>query len=156
MALGRTFEKLARDGSLGLIARLLRETGREFAGRYALVVVLSLVIAGTTAFNAWLIKDIINQVFFDRRADMLWFLTAVIVWLRARLQLLRFRRHLGRIGNASWRIQAGCSTMLNLGVETSAPSATGHPHVTVRPPPGRCSHDHRAGAVSCRWSSWSS
>jgi subfamily B ATP-binding cassette protein MsbA len=102
MARRPSFLKLATDGSLALIRRLFSETGREFASRYALVIVLSIVIAGTTALNAWLIKDIINQVFFDRRADMLYLLTAVIVtngFVRG-FGLYGQAVTLGRIGNA--------------------------------------------------------
>ncbi len=39
MALKIPFLKLKEDGSLQLIRRLFAETGRAFAGRYALVVV---------------------------------------------------------------------------------------------------------------------
>ena len=102
MARRQSFLKLATDGSLALIRRLFSETGREFASRYALVIVLSVVIAGSTALNAWLIKDIINQVFFDRRADMLYLLTAIIVtngFVRG-FSLYGQAVTLGRIGNA--------------------------------------------------------
>ena len=121
MAFGLKLPKIARDGSLGLINRLLRETGREFAGRYAWAIGLSLVIAGTTALNAWLIKDIINKVFFDRDATMLWFLTAVIVtngFVRG-YSLYASSLTLGRIGNAVVaRVQARLfNHMLNLGVD---------------------------------------
>ncbi len=121
MAVGLKLPKIARDGSLNLINRLLRETGREFAGRYALAIVLSLVIAATTAFNAWLIKDIINKVFFDRDATMLWVLTAVIVtngFVRG-YSLYASSVTLGRIGNAVVaRVQSRLfDHMLNLGVD---------------------------------------
>ncbi len=121
MAFGLKLPKFTRDGSLSLISRLLRETGREFAGRYAWAIFLSLVIAGTTAFNAWLIKDIINKVFFDRDATMLWVLTAVIVtngFVRG-YSLYASSVTLGRIGNAVVaRIQARLfDHMLNLGVD---------------------------------------
>jgi ATP-binding cassette subfamily B protein len=121
MAFGLKLPKLARDGSLYLINRLLRETGREFAWRYAWAIGLSLVIAATTALNAWLIKDIINKVFFDRDAMMLWVLTAVIVtngFVRG-YSLYASSVTLGRIGNAVVaRIQSRLfDHMLNLGVD---------------------------------------
>ena len=121
MAFGLKLPKIARDGSLGLINRLLRETGREFAGRYAWAIILSLIIAGTTALNAWLIKDIINKVFFDRQAAMLWILTAIIVtngFVRG-YSLYASSVTLGRIGNAVVaRVQSRLfNHMLNLGVD---------------------------------------
>ena len=94
--------KIARDGSLALIKRLFRETGREFASRYVLVLILGVAIAATTALSAWLIKDVINRVFVDRRVDMLYLLPAVIIiigWVRG-FSLYASAVTLGRIGNA--------------------------------------------------------
>ncbi|CAN5381632.1 ABC transporter ATP-binding protein [soil metagenome] len=99
---GVKLPKIARDGSLGLIARLVRETGREFLGRYVWVTILSLIIGATTALNAWLIKDVVNQIFFDRNAEMLYLLTAVVVangFVRG-FGLYASSVTLGRIGNA--------------------------------------------------------
>ena len=119
--MGLKLPRIARDGSLNLIARLFHETGREFAGRYAWVIFLSVVIGATTAFNAWLIKDIINQVFFERQQQALWLLTAVIVangFVRG-FSLYASAVALGRIGNAIVaRIQARLfDHMLNLGID---------------------------------------
>jgi ATP-binding cassette subfamily B protein len=102
MALRLPFPNIAADGSLALIRRLFTENGRDFNGRYALVIGLSVVIALTTALNAWLIKDIINQVFFDRNAAALYFLTAVIIangFVRG-FSLYAHAVTLGRVGNA--------------------------------------------------------
>ena len=121
MAFGLKLPKFARDGSLHLIGRLLRETGREFAPKYAWAIALSFVIAGTTALNAWLIKDIINKVFFDRSAMMLWLLTAIIVtngFIRG-YSLYASSVTLGQIGNAVVaRVQNRLfNHMLDLGVD---------------------------------------
>jgi ATP-binding cassette subfamily B protein len=94
--------KIADDGSIALIRRLLKETGREFAPRYAIVIALGLVIAGTTGLNAWIIKDLINKVFFDRQAAMLWVLTGIVIangFVRG-YSLYSSSLILGRIGNA--------------------------------------------------------
>jgi ATP-binding cassette subfamily B protein len=102
MAFRLKLPKIATDGSLALIRRLLSETGREFARRYARVIALSIVIAATTALNAWLIKDLINQVFFDKRADMLFILTGILVtngFVRG-FSLYASSVTLGHIGNA--------------------------------------------------------
>jgi subfamily B ATP-binding cassette protein MsbA len=129
MAFRLPFTKLAADGSLALIRRLLGETGREFAGRYAVVIGLSIVIAASTALNAWLIKDIIDQVFFDKSAAALYLLTAVIVvngFVRG-FSLYGQAVTLGRIGNAVVaRTQRRLfDHMLNLGVAfyTRTPSS---------------------------------
>ena len=121
--------KIAKDGSLALIRRLLGETGREFASRYAVVIGLGFVIAGSTALNAWVIKDLINLVFFDRRADMLFLLTGIVVangFVRG-FSLYASSLTLGRIGNAVVaRTQRRLfDHMLNLGVDfyTRTPSS---------------------------------
>jgi len=94
--------QLASDGSLAIIKRLLRDTGRAFAWRYALVLLLGAVTAGTAALNAWLIKDVINEVFLNHRIDLLYLITAVILgngFARAG-SMYYSQLILGRIGNA--------------------------------------------------------
>jgi ATP-binding cassette subfamily B protein len=129
MAFRLKLPKIATDGSLALIRRLLSETGREFARRYARVIALSVVIAATTALNAWLIKDLINQVFFDRSAQMLFMLTAILVtngFVRG-FSLYASSVTLGHIGNAIVaRTQRRLyDHMLNLGLDfyTRTPSS---------------------------------
>ncbi|HEY5080335.1 MAG TPA: ABC transporter ATP-binding protein [Bauldia sp.] len=121
--------KIADDGSIALIKRLLNETGREFAGRYAIVIALGIVIAVSTGLNAWIIKDLINKVFFDRQAAMLFILTGVVVvngFVRG-YSLYSSSLMLGRIGNAIVaRTQRRLfDHMLNLGVDfyTRTPSS---------------------------------
>jgi ATP-binding cassette subfamily B protein len=129
MAFRLKLPKIATDGSLALIRRLLSETGREFARRYARDIALSVVIAATTALNAWLIKDLINQVFFDKRADMLFILTGILVtngFVRG-FSLYASSVTLGHIGNAIVaRTQRRLyDHMLNLGLDfyTRTPSS---------------------------------
>ena len=102
MALRLRLPRIAEDGSIALIMRLFRETGREFLGRYVFAIVLGVIIAATTALNAWIIKDLINKVFFDRQAAMLFILTGVVVangFVRG-YSLYTSSLMLGRIGNA--------------------------------------------------------
>ena len=102
MALEVPLLKLKQDGSLPLIRRLFAETGREFLGRYVLVIALAVVIGASTALNAWIIKDLINLVFFDRRQDMLFLLTGIVVangFVRG-ASLYASAITIGRIGNA--------------------------------------------------------
>ena len=81
-----------------------------------------LLIAGTTALNAWLIKDIINKVFFDRDATMLWVLTAVIVtigFVRG-YSLYASSVTLGGSATPSWRAsRAASSTICSISASTS-------------------------------------
>lgn len=102
MAFRIRLPKIAEDGSLALIRRLFNETGRQFLPRYAVVIALGLVIAASTGLNAWIIKDLINKVFFDRQANMLFVMTGIVIangFVRG-FSLYGSSLILGRIGNA--------------------------------------------------------
>ncbi len=71
--------RIATDGSLALIGRLFKETGRDFAARYVLVLIFGLGVAGTTAFGAWLVKDVVNLVFVEQRTNLVYLLSAVFI-----------------------------------------------------------------------------
>jgi ATP-binding cassette subfamily B protein len=78
-------------------------------------------VAATTGFNAWIIKDLINQIFIDRNGQMLFLLTGVTVangFVRG-FSLYYSAVNLGRIGNAIVaRTQRRLfDHMLNLGVD---------------------------------------
>ena len=129
MALRLPFARLAEDGSIALIRRLLADSARQFATRYAIAAALGVLIAVTTGVNAWIIKDLINKVFFDRDATMLFVLTAIVVangFVRG-YSLYASAVLLGRIGNAVVaRLQRRMfDHMLNLGVDfyTRTPSS---------------------------------
>ena len=113
--------EIASAGSIALIRRLFLETGRDFVGRYFLVFVFGLGIAGSTALGAWLIKDVVDQVFIDRRANILYLLTAVIIvngFVRG-FSLYASAVTLGRIGNeiVARAQRRMFDHMLNLGID---------------------------------------
>jgi len=121
MALRLSLAGFFNGGSLALIRRLLSENAREFAGRYIVAALIGVVIAGTTALNAWIIKDLINKIFFDRQAAMLWVLSGIVVangFIRG-YSLYTSSVMLGRIGNAVVaRLQRRMyDHMLNLGID---------------------------------------
>jgi ATP-binding cassette, subfamily B, bacterial MsbA len=60
----------ADDATWPVIKRLLNENAREYAPRYALAFVFMAIVAGSTAFAAWLMRDVINDIFVkqDRQA----------------------------------------------------------------------------------------
>ncbi|HVY18797.1 MAG TPA: ABC transporter ATP-binding protein [Bauldia sp.] len=120
---------LRDDSSIRLVRRLFADSAREFALRYALAAVIGVIIAVTTGINAWIIKDLINKVFFDRDAMMLFVLSAIVIgngFVRG-YSLYASSVLLGRIGNAIVaRLQRRMfDHMLNLGVDfyTRTPSS---------------------------------
>ena len=55
-----------------LMRRLWRENIRHFTGWLMLAILLMAVMASATAFSAWLMKPVVNDVFIDRNQDLLW------------------------------------------------------------------------------------
>jgi len=93
---------VAQEGSLRLIRRLFREAGRDFAGRYAVVAVFGLGIAGTTALAAWMIKAVVDDVFVAQRPDALYVVAGILVanGIVRGICMYGSTVTLGRIGNA--------------------------------------------------------
>ncbi|SMC84324.1 ATP-binding cassette, subfamily B [Fulvimarina manganoxydans] len=53
----------SRGVMLGLLRRILQENGRLFVREYAVAVVCLVLVAGTTAFMAWIMRDVIDEIF---------------------------------------------------------------------------------------------
>ncbi|MCC6984253.1 MAG: ABC transporter ATP-binding protein, partial [Bauldia sp.] len=62
-----------------VLGRLLRENFRDYAARYALVFLLMGVMAATTGLLAWILRDVVNQIFVERNSTMLWVLPTVVI-----------------------------------------------------------------------------
>jgi subfamily B ATP-binding cassette protein MsbA len=54
-----------------VIRRVLAENGREYLPHYIFAIVCLLVVAATTAFSAWIMRDVIDEIFYRRRADLI-------------------------------------------------------------------------------------
>ena len=55
---------------LGLIRRVFVENGRAYLRRYLLAFAFMAMAAGATAASAWIMRDVINEIFVNRREDM--------------------------------------------------------------------------------------
>lgn len=55
-----------------LLRRLVREAVAPYSGRLIFAVICMIAVAATTAALAWLMDPVVNQVFVERRADLLW------------------------------------------------------------------------------------
>jgi len=58
--------------------RLFKEHAREYLPRYAVAFVFMAIVAGTTALTAWLMRDVINDVFVKQDRQALMWLPGVI------------------------------------------------------------------------------
>ncbi|HMN88082.1 MAG TPA: ABC transporter ATP-binding protein, partial [Bauldia sp.] len=72
-----------RSGLWTVIGRLAREAGARHARGYALALSFMIAIAGTTAASAWIVRDVVNQVFVDRDTGELIGLAFAVVVISA-------------------------------------------------------------------------
>ncbi|WP_378946248.1 ABC transporter ATP-binding protein [Mesorhizobium sp. ANAO-SY3R2] len=54
-----------------VIKRIAAENGRDFVWHYVLAAAFLAAIAGTTAFTAWIMRDVIDEIFYRQRADLI-------------------------------------------------------------------------------------
>jgi len=78
--LGKSQRKPEPDEIIAVIRRVLAENGRDFIPQYSLAALCMVAIAATTAFSAWIMKYIIDDVFYDQRWDLIvWICAAIII-----------------------------------------------------------------------------
>jgi len=53
-----------------VIRRILAENGRDYAWHYLFAIVCLVAVAATTAFTAWIMRDVINEIFYHQRGDL--------------------------------------------------------------------------------------
>jgi ATP-binding cassette subfamily B protein len=66
-----------------IIPRLLASSGRRYAGRYLLALIFMLLVAGSTSFSAYLMKDVVNKIFVEGREWAIWALGGTLIALSA-------------------------------------------------------------------------
>jgi ATP-binding cassette subfamily B protein len=53
-----------------VLKRIIAENGRDHIPGYAFAIFCLLVVAGTTAFTAWIMESVVNEAFANKRADV--------------------------------------------------------------------------------------
>ena len=64
---------------VAVIRRILAENGRDYVGYYALAILCLVTIAATTAFSAWIMRDVVDQIFYRQRADLIVLICGTII-----------------------------------------------------------------------------
>ncbi|WP_316978417.1 lipid A export permease/ATP-binding protein MsbA [Shumkonia mesophila] len=72
-------ENPRHQSTYALMRRLAREHMRPYLGRFALAVVFMAVMSASTAFQAWLMQPMVNEVFVARNANVLWLVAGAVV-----------------------------------------------------------------------------
>ena len=62
-----------------MIRRVLAENGRQYVTHYLFAIVCLLAVAGTTALSAWIMRDVVDEIFYRRRADLIAAICTTIV-----------------------------------------------------------------------------
>lgn len=84
------------------LKRLLTETGRRYLPRYILALALLGIVSATTAATAWLMKDVINEVFIAKSQSALIFVAVAVLVIYVARGAASYGQGviLARIGNA--------------------------------------------------------
>lgn len=64
-------ENKYKDSTLSLLRRLFREYVRHHYGKIGLASICMIIIALTTAANAWIMQPVMDQIFFEKNAKLL-------------------------------------------------------------------------------------
>jgi len=71
----------ARHGTAALVRRLTREFLRPYLGLIALALAAMLVVAGSTAANAWLMQPVLDRIFIGHDDRLLWLVAGGVLAL---------------------------------------------------------------------------
>ncbi|MCX8503937.1 MAG: ABC transporter ATP-binding protein [Beijerinckiaceae bacterium] len=86
----------------GVLKRLVAENMRVFLPRYILAILCMALVAAATGFSAWIMRDLINKVFIDRDARVMFLICASVALIYIVKGVASYGQEviLARIGNA--------------------------------------------------------
>ncbi len=67
------------ESALSLIRRLASDNLRRYLPRYGVAFFFMALVAGSTAASAWIMKDVINEVFINRDAGMVYVIAGAVM-----------------------------------------------------------------------------
>ena len=68
-----------RGEVMPLMKRVFAENARDYVGQYVFAGVCMLGIAAATAFTAWVVRDVVDELFVGQRYDLIWVICLSIV-----------------------------------------------------------------------------
>lgn len=68
-----------QNSSRYLIHRLLSENFKTYARKYALAFVFMGLVAASTALSAWIMRDVVNEIFVDRDFSKVWLISGTVM-----------------------------------------------------------------------------
>jgi ATP-binding cassette subfamily B protein len=73
------FLRLFATANMRLIGRLLSDQGRKHWKGYAFALAMTVIVAWTTALSAWIMRDVINEIFVAKKVAAVWAIGGAIV-----------------------------------------------------------------------------
>ncbi|MEM9106239.1 MAG: ABC transporter ATP-binding protein, partial [Pseudomonadota bacterium] len=61
-----------------MLRRIASENARDYIGTYAFAIGCLVLVSLSTAFMAWILKDIVDEAFAKQRSEVIWWITAGI------------------------------------------------------------------------------
>ncbi|MCR9137043.1 MAG: ABC transporter ATP-binding protein/permease [Alphaproteobacteria bacterium] len=61
-----------------VLRRILSENGRDYVGTYAIAISCLVVVALTTAFMAWIMRDVVDEALAKQRGEVIWSIAGAI------------------------------------------------------------------------------
>jgi len=104
MAFNLRILRIQPDGSIALMRRLLSETGRQYAGRYAIAFIFMAMVAISMAATAWIMGDVVDDIFVDQNEHLLFYLAGAIL-------MISLFRGIGAYGSAVLLARIGNSVV---------------------------------------------
>lgn len=62
-----------------VIRRIIRENGRDYVRTYIFASICLLLVAGSTAFMAWIMESVINEAFAKKNAQVIWLICGSVL-----------------------------------------------------------------------------
>lgn len=89
------------DGTVQLIRRLFGENLRQYLPQYGLAFVFMACVAATTGASAWIMRDVVNEVFVNRDETMVYVIAGVVMVIFAVKGIASYGQLvvLARVGN---------------------------------------------------------
>lgn len=61
-----------------VLGRIFRENGRDYFATYSLAALCLILIAACTAFAAWMMRDVIDEIFVNQRSDLIFIICVAV------------------------------------------------------------------------------
>ncbi len=91
----------AEDKAFPIVQRIIGENFRKYRARYALAILCMFAMAGTTAYSAYIIKDVVNKVFEEKDLTAAYTIAGIVLLVFFIKGMANFGQEviLKRIGN---------------------------------------------------------